>query len=433
MTSTIVADSGITTGSVMRQERKLGALGCALIAVSLSVYACGTGNSASLENSSEAGGSDSPGSGKADSSSAGRSAKGAGGSQASSTNDPQTGSGGRQSAAEGESSSGKGGSQAGAGGNRAGAGGNQAPTAGTGGDPSGVGGQAEAGGPSGTGGGRTTPLPDGGRGTGDAGRTPGSGGSAGGGSPQTGGRSDAGAGAPLPSKSEGCGVEPPTDSGSIDVGGQTAKYLLSVPKNYDKNTAYPIMFAFHGAGVEPSKFVTYFNMPSVAGNEAIVVTPECLGAASAWSESRDLPLFDALLQRMQSQYCVDNTRIFVGGHSSGGMFSHALGCRRGTLLRGIAALSAGPPSGTCTGEPAVWISQGTQDTAVTVDRGRAARDFWAKRNHCDTSQSTPVDPSPTVEYGGCDPGSAVRYCEYEGTHNLPSYAPKGLWDFFKSL
>jgi poly(3-hydroxybutyrate) depolymerase len=217
------------------------------------------------------------------------------------------------------------------------------------------------------------------------------------------------------------------------VGGQTATYLLSVPKNYDKNVAYPLLFAFHGAGVEPAMFVTYFNLPTVAGAKAIVVTPQCLGGAAAWSESRDLPLFDALLAKMQAQYCVDKQRIFAAGHSSGGMFTHMLGCRRATVLRGIGPLSAPPPTGSCTGNVAVWMSQGISDPTVTVDLGRSSRDFWVKRNHCDVSQATAVDPAPTIAYGGCDAGFPVRYCEYDGNHNLPSYAPKAIWDFLSAL
>ena len=54
---------------------------------------------------------------------------------------------------------------------------------------------------------------------------------------------------------------------------------------------------------------------------------------------------------------------------------------------------------------------------------------WTKS----TCSPRPVDPAPTVEYAGCDPGFAVRYCEYDGEHNLPRYAPKGIWDFFKTL
>src|SRR5262245_53583527 len=121
-------------------------------------------------------------------------------------------------------------------------------------------------------------------------------------------------------------------------------------------------------------------MPMIAGAKAIVVTPECVGGASAWSESRDLPMFDALLAKLQAQYCVDNQRVFAAGHSSGGMFTHMLGCRRGGVIRGIGPLSAGPPSGACTGQVAAWMSQGNMDPTVTPDRGQAARDFWVSRN-----------------------------------------------------
>jgi len=291
------------------------------------------------------------------------------------------------------------------------------------------GGSPAAGGVAGAGAGGTS-RSSGGAGSGTGGTAAVTTGGQSGGSPSAaGGSSDS-----PPSKSSGCGRDPDAAPAlSIDVNDASAEYLLSVPKNYDKNRAYPLIFAFHGAGVPPSTFVTYFSLPTVVGSDAIVVTPQCLGNASAWEEKRDLPLFDALLERMKSQYCIDTTRIFAGGHSSGGFFTNMLGCRRGDVLRGIAALSAGPPSGTCVGEVAVWISQGNADPVVTPDAGgRKARDFWLGRNGCSMG-SMPVSPEPTVEYAGCNAGLPVRYCEYDGEHNLPPYAPKGIWDFFKSL
>jgi poly(3-hydroxybutyrate) depolymerase len=210
-------------------------------------------------------------------------------------------------------------------------------------------------------------------------------------------------------------------------------YEFSVPQGYDKSRKYPLLFAFHGAGVPASAFRTYFNMTQVVGPDAIVVYPEALGNPMAWDPQRDIPLFDALLTQFEAQYCVDDKHVFAAGHSSGGFFTHALGCQRGNVLRGIGPLSAGPPFGGCVGQIAVWISQGKSDQAVSLSSGQMARDFWAKRNHCDTTMSTPVDPAPTVEYAGCDAGFAVRYCEYDGDHMLPAYAPKGIWDFFKTL
>jgi poly(3-hydroxybutyrate) depolymerase len=170
------------------------------------------------------------------------------------------------------------------------------------------------------------------------------------------------------------------------------------------------------------------------GTDAIVVNANCLGDASAWDVTRDLPLFDALLAHLESSYCIDQHRVFAVGHSAGGFFANALGCMRGNVLRGIAPLSAGPPpTGTCVGEFAVWMSQGNMDSVVLPATAHADRDFWTKRNKCDASMSTPVDPSPCVEYAKCDAGFAVRYCEYAGDLNLPSFAAEGIWEFFKAL
>jgi poly(3-hydroxybutyrate) depolymerase len=237
-----------------------------------------------------------------------------------------------------------------------------------------------------------------------------------------------------PVQGSGCGLEPePSGPGTIEVAGMARTYELSVPPGYDKNRSYPLVFGFHGAGVPAAKFRTYFNMTEVVGPDALVVYPEALGSPMAWNAQRDMPLFDGLLARLKGQYCIDDKRVFAAGHSSGGFFTHAVGCQRGNVVRGIGPLSAGAPFGSCVGQLAVWIAHGNADPTVKVESGRTARDFWAKRNHCDVALSMPVDPAPTVEYAGCDAGFAVRYCEYDGEHNLPRYAPKGIWDFFKAL
>src|SRR4051812_21072384 len=147
--------------------------------------------------------------------------------------------------------------------------------------------------------------------------------------------SAAGAGS-VPTQSSGCGLEPtPSGSGIIQVDGMDRTYQFSVPQSYDKNRHYPILFAFHGAGVPASAFRTYFNMTQVVGPDAIVVYPEALGSPMAWNPQRDLPLFDALLTQFKAQYCVDDKHVFAAGHSSGGYFTHAVGCQRGNVVRGI--------------------------------------------------------------------------------------------------
>jgi poly(3-hydroxybutyrate) depolymerase len=244
---------------------------------------------------------------------------------------------------------------------------------------------------------------------------------------------DAGSGG-SPQVTAGCGIAPPSSDTSLQVSGTTGSYILDLPTGYDNRRAYPVVMVFRGPNVTAAAFRSTLNLRAAAGADAIVVTPECLNGGSVWDVQRDVPLFDALLAHLESAYCVDPHRIFAVGHTAGGFFVNFLSCLRGPALRGIASLSAGPPSGMCPpGELAVWISQGNADAQLGIMNGRAGRDFWTQRNACDASMSTPVDPAPCIEYAACNPGSRVRYCEYNGDLGVPSFAAAGLWEFFNGL
>lgn len=244
---------------------------------------------------------------------------------------------------------------------------------------------------------------------------------------------DAGSGDPgrVTRKSVGCGMEPPASDTSIQVGGMRGSYILDLPSGYDKTRPYPLIMAFRGAGVTAEQFRGYLELPLAVGSDAIVVNVNCLNEAATWDVARDVPLFDALLAGLESRYCVDELRVFAAGHGSGGFFTNTLGCTRADKLRGIASLSAGPPPSMCTGELAVWITQGNMDS--TLGAGRANADFWAGRNACDKTMSMPVAPPPCIEFSGCKEGLAVQYCEYDGDLGLPAFAASGLWAFFNGL
>jgi poly(3-hydroxybutyrate) depolymerase len=104
------------------------------------------------------------------------------------------------------------------------------------------------------------------------------------------------------------------------------------------------------------------------------------------------------------------------------------------VLRGIAPVSGGGPfGGSCSGNVAVWAAHGADDETVDVMLGQDSVEGWTTRNGCDFATSSPVEPSPCVEYGSCQSGFPVRYCEYAGGHEWPDFAPQALWNFFKSL
>jgi predicted esterase len=239
----------------------------------------------------------------------------------------------------------------------------------------------------------------------------------------------AGSAAAPPQPSSGCGLDPPAADNSIERNGSTVSYIPDLATGYDSNRPYPLIVSFRGAMVTPAAFRRYLDLTSVVGADGIVVTADCVNGASTWDLQRDLPFFDALITKLESQYCIDQGRIYVVGHATGAIFANAVACMRDTV-RALGSLSGAAPSGICLGPVAVWISQGSTDSALAL--GQASRDFWVGRNGCSTI-TNPVDPEPCVEYAGCAAGAAVRYCEYGGDFGVPSFAAAGVWNFLKGL
>jgi poly(3-hydroxybutyrate) depolymerase len=240
--------------------------------------------------------------------------------------------------------------------------------------------------------------------------------------------------------SEGCGVSAMgSGSHSLTVDDVERTFVLDLPTDYDNSTAYPVIFGFHGMGGSGEMFRSSFygNLLSAMADEVIVVHPDAIGDPTAWDTGTDVPFFDALLEHLESSLCVDETRVFITGHSSGGFFSNTLACQRGNVIRGAAPVSGGGPfvfGGTsCQGQVAAWIAHGENDDTVDISSGEGSRDFWADANSCDIEEVETVTPAECVEYGGCDAGYPVRWCVYQDGHNWPDFAPEGMWSFFKAL
>jgi poly(3-hydroxybutyrate) depolymerase len=282
-------------------------------------------------------------------------------------------------------------------------------------------------------------CPDGG--TAGSGGSGGSGGAAGSAAGGTGGVS-AGSGGSGGGGGPGCGLAPPSAGAKqIAVNGATRSYELWLPAGYDRNRAYPLVLAFHGAGGNGRTAQAYFGVQQAAGSNAIVVYPDGLSrnGTTSWGlfgadATTDFAFFDALVASLRGSLCIDGERIFATGHSYGGYFSNTLGCARGNALRAIAPVAGGGPYVSCDGgQVAAWLEASTDDPVVAYSNGQTSRDRWLSANHC-ASTTHAVGPSACVEYDGCDPGYPVRWCsETSLGHGWPSYAGQAIWSFFSGL
>lgn len=132
----------------------------------------------------------------------------------------------------------------------------------------------------------------------------------------------------------------------FDVGGQERSFFLRLPPGEAPDDGYPVFFAFHGTSETGQSFAHRANLSDFADAGMIVVAPDGVGHGTIWpvwdamrlpdddSPNRDLQYFDALLDCLSSRLDIDADRIFVGGHSAGGIMTNALLQQRSEVLAG---------------------------------------------------------------------------------------------------
>ena len=305
--------------------------------------------------------------------------------------------------------------------------------------PGGAGGSATGGSATGgTGAGGSGAGGTAGAGAGSAGTAAGAGGSANGGG---GGSTGTGGGAPT----TGCGTSTSLQSGraSIDVSGTAREYILALPSGYDANHPYRLIFGFHWSGGVANDVATgtiiggpYYGLQSRSAGSAIFVAPEGLNKGWANTGGGDIAFVKAMLAYFEANLCIDQSRIFSTGFSYGGMMSDEIGTEMGDVFRAIAPMSDACYSGGCKASNnhpiAVWMAHGDNDMTVPLADGMTALNKFLTKNGCGT-QTTPVNPSPCVQYQGCMAGYPVTWCEFSGGHMPWSPAPDAVWTFFSQF
>jgi polyhydroxybutyrate depolymerase len=246
---------------------------------------------------------------------------------------------------------------------------------------------------------------------------------------------------------EDCITPEPLTTGlhSVTSRGAERTYYVQLPTDYDPDASQlkPLIVGFHGSfgshtawvGSNPS-----YTFVDVVGDGAIMVFPDALpqgGGAPNWNFEYDFDYFDDLIAELNAKgLAYDHNKLFITGHSSGGGMAHEVGCRFGDSVRAIAVTAGSLISNQCTGSIGVIQVQGEADTAVPLNIGEVAHNFWVLYNGWDFDSPTPGVVPQCVDHSLLPLGSSdypMQWCLHQGGHEWPAFASDAYWDFFSGL
>ena len=169
----------------------------------------------------------------------------------------------------------------------------------------------------------------------------------------------------------------------LEAAGEVMPYRVFVPSTYDGKKAMPLIVALHGAGGTEDGFMDGYNrlLPQLAEQRGyLVATPlgfrvdggygsPILGGRSGANSEQDVM---QVLARMRVDYKVDPSRIYLMGHSMGGIGTWHLGAKYPDLWAALGSFSGMGFPATVARMKAIpqFVVHGDADATVPVVRSR---------------------------------------------------------------
>ena len=182
--------------------------------------------------------------------------------------------------------------------------------------------------------------------------------------------------------------------------------ILQLPQNA-MQSSLPLLVMLHGATQSAEDMFWYLG---TAHEEAGVAVLAPNSRDTTWDAiqntfGEDVEYLNRALERVFELVAIDPARIAIGGFSDGASYGLSLGLINGDLFPSVVAFSPGfTISGTQHGKPRIFISHGTHDRILPIDRcGRRIAASLVSR------------------------GYEVSFREFDGDHEIPAdIAREGL-------
>lgn len=257
---------------------------------------------------------------------------------------------------------------------------------------------------------------------------------------------------PAGGASEGCGV-----SSGIPANPAVPNTILTFPPTYDGRTPLPLVFAFHGAGRTNTDMRNVDSRTNGSELEDNYIVAYMKSAGNGWDIGADYPRFEAALDQILAQMCIDTRSLFAFGHSSGAQFIvQMLGDNRTreTRLAGVVPVASSRYNNPSWTPLPTLVIHGVNDNQRNGDRDGASDIVqYTQSNQCSGGTQPLTVPACAsiangvavnagcVEYSGC--AAPTIFCNHDdpnyidnGTptnHGWPCFANDQIFQFFESL
>jgi polyhydroxybutyrate depolymerase len=201
-----------------------------------------------------------------------------------------------------------------------------------------------------------------------------------------------------------------TEQGRMQWGGIERTYMLRVPRAAQSGQSIPLVIALHGRGGNAARMVHWSALDAKADAEGfLLAAPDGTGTPRGWFTGfgpgdgvDDVGFIGALIDTLSAHYPVDRRRVYVVGHSNGGVLTHWVASELSKRIAAAAVVAGAVGVRAADGRVVqvdpprapvpMLIIHGDADDVVPYDaRGtsrahplaasEAAR-FWARANEC---------------------------------------------------
>lgn len=198
--------------------------------------------------------------------------------------------------------------------------------------------------------------------------------------------------------------------GAVTGGGRNVN--IRVPEQYDPTVAAPLIVVYAYASADAGAAEDFFDLTEPALEQGYIVAYADHGLPSSPSAIEDLASVPGLIA---DQWCVDESRVFMTGHSDGATVATFISVSPGATTKPTALLpsAAGVDAAAllpiaCPPDPfPVMVIHG-EDDSVFPGRGAEAAQWWAACNGCSDTLGAAQDVCAT--YDGCPAGQEVVFC-----------------------